>query len=601
LLAEFTEKWNSWAKDKGAITRNQAHGSPANILDLYAASGIPETEGDDLLGIKLASSAANISGKMLTSSETATWLEEHFQASLGEVKKTVDHFFLGGVNHIIYHGTTFSPQDESWPGWMFYASVHFGLTNSFWGDFPVLNEYVARCQSFLQKSQADNDILLYFPFYDLVTQPGREMLQHISSRTTQLPLPNFISAARLLQDKGYAIDYISDRQIKNLIYQDGILKSGKSVYKVIIFPECDYLSLETLEKLFDLADKGASIIVHNKFPGDVPGLYEFEKRREKMSNLTGRLKFSVVGSGNIQKASVGNGQVLIGTDLDALLAYVNVKRESMVDKGLQYIRKNYSDGKIYFINNPGDSAFEGWIPVKTDVVSAALFNPMHKTMGKAGLRKAENYVEVYLQLQPGESLILNTFSTTINSPYYPYYQIAADKQPVTGTWDITFVKGGPSLPGMIKTDSLVSWTNLGDENTRAFSGTAEYTIDLNLTVRENDLLLDLGQVCESAVVILNDKKVASLISAPYSCIISQKMLRESNQLKIVVSNLMANRIANLDKQTSSWKKFYNVNFPAGLAENRAAEGLFTAKNWQPEESGLIGPVTITPVKKPKFD
>jgi len=43
LLGEFTERWGKWAGSKGAVTRNQAHGSPANILDLYAASGITET------------------------------------------------------------------------------------------------------------------------------------------------------------------------------------------------------------------------------------------------------------------------------------------------------------------------------------------------------------------------------------------------------------------------------------------------------------------------------------------------------------------------------------------------------------------------------
>jgi hypothetical protein len=40
-----------------------------------------------------------------------------------------------------------------------------------------------------------------------------------------------------------------------------------------------------------------------------------------------------------------------------------------------------------------------------------------------------------------------------------------------------------------------------------------------------------------------------------------------------------------------WKKFYNVNFPARMAENRV-DGLFDASQWQPEDSGLIGPVTL---------
>src|SRR5690606_13772700 len=48
LLDRFTREWNSWAASHDAIVRNQAHGSPGNILDLYAASDIPETEGTEI-------------------------------------------------------------------------------------------------------------------------------------------------------------------------------------------------------------------------------------------------------------------------------------------------------------------------------------------------------------------------------------------------------------------------------------------------------------------------------------------------------------------------------------------------------------------------
>src|SRR5690606_10392751 len=87
LLANYTETWREWAASNGALIRNQAHGSPANILDLYAATDIPEIEGTDLLRIKFASSAAHVTGKPLVSSESATWLNEHFQSTLGDVKK----------------------------------------------------------------------------------------------------------------------------------------------------------------------------------------------------------------------------------------------------------------------------------------------------------------------------------------------------------------------------------------------------------------------------------------------------------------------------------------------------------------------------------
>jgi len=45
ILEKYTQRWHDWAVKGGKIIRNQAHGAPANILDLYGAADIPETEG----------------------------------------------------------------------------------------------------------------------------------------------------------------------------------------------------------------------------------------------------------------------------------------------------------------------------------------------------------------------------------------------------------------------------------------------------------------------------------------------------------------------------------------------------------------------------
>ncbi len=107
---------------------------PGHLLDLYAAADIPETEQfgptrpadpgaaariphfseeqfgrPDKLLYKLASSAAHVAGRRLVSSESATWLGEHFQVSLAQVKPEFDQLFLGGINHIFFHGIPFSP------------------------------------------------------------------------------------------------------------------------------------------------------------------------------------------------------------------------------------------------------------------------------------------------------------------------------------------------------------------------------------------------------------------------------------------------------------------------------------------------------------
>ncbi|MDE6653239.1 MAG: glycosyl hydrolase family 2, partial [Muribaculaceae bacterium] len=54
LLENFTRQWVDWAHARGVKVRNQAHGSPANLIDLYAAVDIPEIEGFGLsdFGIK---------------------------------------------------------------------------------------------------------------------------------------------------------------------------------------------------------------------------------------------------------------------------------------------------------------------------------------------------------------------------------------------------------------------------------------------------------------------------------------------------------------------------------------------------------------------
>jgi len=80
----------------------------------------------------------------------------------------------------------------------------------------------------------------------------------------------------------------------------------------------------------------------------------------------------------------------------------------------------------------------------------------------------------------------------------------------------------------------------------------------------------------------------------YQVFIPKNQLKATNTLTVSVSNAMANRIADMDKNHVEWKKFYNVNVSARLPQNRGADGVFTAEKWAPRESGLLGPVTLTP-------
>ena len=265
LLENFTKPWTEWAHSNGSLTRNQAHGSPGNWLDLYGAVDIPETEvfrsiGDARIS-KFASSAAHVMGKKLISAETATWQSEHFTETLADTKRIIDRLFVAGINHIIYHGTAYSPSKAKWPGWLFYASANFSSSNPAWRDFPALNKYVTRCQSILQSGKPDNDILLYWPIHDMwMHQPN---LFGLTIEGKWLDMEPIGKTSRFLWEHGYSFDYVSDAQLGLATVKDGRVVLPGGTYKTIVVPYCKYIDEQTLITLVALGVKGAKIILED--------------------------------------------------------------------------------------------------------------------------------------------------------------------------------------------------------------------------------------------------------------------------------------------------------------------------------------------------
>jgi len=599
LLEKFTQPWHAWAKAKGKIIRNQSHGSPANILDLYATIDIPETEGTNLTRFKFATSSAHVMGKPLSSSESATWLNEHFLSTLGDVKLILDKYFLGGVNHVFYHGTNYSPQNEPWPGWLFYAAVHFTPANPFWKDFGTLNAYVARCQSFLQAGKPDNDVLLYFPFADRNNQPSKGgMLQHFDGMEGFDDTPFKESAEKMLE-MGYSWDLISDKQIQQLQFVNGKIKAPGGNYQVIVLSGVKYLPLPTLQKLVSLVQQGAAVIFNEGAPTLIPGLSDIENKQKMFDALMSQIRFKNTSAPGVDNAAVGKGFFWEGKQIRYLLANANIRSEKfLTDKKLQFIRRKINDGEYYFISNDGKETFNDWVLLNTPVQNAILFDPMVQRGGVAKTRQGDNYtLDIFLQLAPGESCIVQTGATKFSGAKFPYTETTGDAIEIEGNWQLKFLSGGPTLPATTSLDKLKSWTELKIDGGKEFSGTAQYSIEFKKpTANAAAWLLDLGDVKESATVMLNGNKIATLIGPSYSVTIATDKLKTINKLEIIVTNGMANRIIDLDKRKVPWKKFYNINMPARLPQNRGEDGLFTAEKWDPKASGLLGPVKITPLK-----
>ncbi len=587
LYSEFTEPWVEICHKMGVgLVRNEAHGSPGNLLDLYAAADIPETESfgvsdlkipglrhdskyeekrfgrPDPLTMKFASSAAHLSGKPLVSSESTTWLGDHFSVSLSQIKPQLDELFTTGVNHVFFHGTTYSPYWKGFPGRLFYASTHYGHTSHFWEEMPVLTGYIRECQRILQASRADHDILIYFPIYDIWSKGGGRgviKLLDVHYLSDGLKEMAFGRLAQALWQSGYTFDYVSDRMLQNRVSAEG---------KVILVPPAQYMPVETLEALRRYANEGAAVIFMDSIPADVPGLFQFRERKvllaEQAREMQKGAQVDIVKEGGTFQERFH--------ELERVLGKRGVYPEPFKAMGIDFIRKTIQGRSVYFLANLSEKPGKQWVRPMRKADKVFFYNPESKVWGEAAQRQAGGEKEFLLHLPPGESLFLFcegreaetlTLMQQEKVEPWPCYGQAEEGGPILldGAWTLRYSKGVPEIKESLTTEAGKSWTALG-EPYDIFSGKLIYSRKFKLPVSDTGrpYELDLGDVRETARVTLNGETLPLYWHIPFSKVIPAGLLKEENTLEIEVTNLSYNRVIDLDRKKVAWKNFYEINF-----------------------------------------
>ena len=531
LLENFTEQWTAWAHKHGAVTRNQAHGSPANLIDCYAAVDIPEIEGFGLseLGIKglrtdpgktrkndsdysmfkYAPSAAHVCGKPYTSSETFTWLTEHFRTSLSQLKPDLDLMFCAGVNHMFFHGACYSPKDDEWPGWKFYASIDMSPTNSIWRDAPFFMQYVERCQSFLQWGQPDNDFLVLVPVRDAWKKNPNRLLMQFSIHAMGQLMPEFRQAILDIDRAGFDCDYISERLLMQTRCKDGkLVTQGGTVYRGLIIPGSGEMPEAVKQHIAELKAQGA--------------------------------------------------HVMYGVDA-AEMAHA-AKPEAMKTRlGLKAIRRSNANGYHYFIANLTPNDIHEVVQLAVPFKAAKWFNPLNGEICDACFDG--NGIDI--SLRSGESMILQTFaegqggSQVSKSEPVKWNDIILE-----GPWTLTFVDEAPKVGKTFQLNHLQTWEKLDDDNVKVTMGTGVYTLKFKMSKREDPTgpwMIDLGDVRESARVYINGQFIGCAWSVPFILDTKGALQVGDNEVRIEVTNLPANRIADLDRRGVKWRKMEEIN------------------------------------------
>ena len=572
LYENFTQQWVEWAHRHGVKVRNQAHGSPANLLDLYGAVDIPEIEGfglsefgikglrtdpgmtrknfSDVSMLKYAPSAAHVMGKPLTSSETFTWLTEHFRTSLSQMKPDLDLMFTCGVNHVYFHGTCYSPKDDPWPGWKFYASIDMSPTNSIWRDAPYLMQYIERCQSFLQLGEPDNDFLVYLPVRDMwrIRGPrndddkqasknrrgGEDLLMQFDIHTMDEKAPQFIRSILTIDSLGYDCDYISDRQLAKVRIENGMLVTeGGTRYRALIVP--------------------SGTTVDKRLKALLTPLQDYVINGEKPQAMARYAKAEAIKS----------------------------------ELHLRAIRRKTTDSWHYFMANLTPNDVSSSVALTVPCKSATWYDPMTGDITPAVITNGK----VCINLRSGESRILKTSATSNDSSTNPTSLTCStnfsEALPITGPWTLTFTEEAPKVDQTFKLDKLQTWETLSPEAAITM-GTGVYTTTFRLTKQQarQHWMLDLGDVRESARVYLNGRFLGCAWAVPFVLDCRDALQKGKNELRIEVTNLPANRIADLDRKGVKWRKMNEINVVDINYKKTTYEG------WTPVKSGLNSEVRL---------
>ena len=174
-------------------------------------------------------------------------------------------------------------------------------------------------------------------------------------------------------------------------------------------------------------------------------------------------------------------------------------------------------------------------------------------------------LEVQVAIPGHGSLIVATTSKAAGRRF-PTFEPAGPSIDVRGPWQIRFAAGGPDRPRDRELERLRSWTVFDGDDVKRFSGTAIYQTTFERPARSAAAwLLDLGRVHDSARVVLNGRDLGTLIGPAFRLMLDPSDLAAANVLEIHVSNLMANRIAALDKGRRALAEVLQRQLPGALS------------------------------------
>ncbi|MBD3187623.1 hypothetical protein GF325_12385 [Candidatus Bathyarchaeota archaeon] len=430
-----------WGAPHGIKHRIQTYGFRADLLKAYGQADIPETEqlfaGGVLDFLKLAGSAGIVYQKPIVSSESLVWMQRDYMTTPLKWKVAVDRLFVSGINQVIYHGFPYAAPWKEFPGHYPWSppdySSNLNENNSFWKYFPLINDYVTRCQSLLQQGKIRCNIGIFYPHfnYDYKYLKDEDLgggylegydgkppsgiivwwMNRVKSNIDKMTLKHQQVGDKVME-RGYFYAHVNEEVLLEGNVDNKQLACGDARFDAIIFPFTTRITLKLARFLDSIVERGVNVIFYGDVPDGQPGFLEHEINDEKIKHIMGKLdtKFHFLEEGDD-----------LGLFLEEkLLIPPGIDYQRPV-KRLQYICKDVGDKSVYFIRSGREEPLD-----------------LHLRFWEAG--------KIPFELDPwtGEARLMPVFSSAVSVPK-EYVEISITSSQTRTTIPISLAPYGSKM------------------------------------------------------------------------------------------------------------------------------------------------------------
>lgn len=419
----------------------------------------------------------------------------HWSFSADDMKWYLDWLFVRGVNLIYPHAFFYSVDGEGRYG---ERPPDVGPNNIWWKYYKNVSSYIKRMSYIMTDSVNQTRIAVLCQEDHL---PWR-IVEPLYENQIEF---NYLEANLLVSPK--------------CEIHGGYISIEKQKYSVLLIEDESLYSGSAKEKINSFLDSGGEVIIFSK------NYSQNYKNMKSITNYEQVLK-------HLRDKEVGNISI----------------RPNNADLRVSHVVKEGMD--FYLLVNEGEKTIEGELYIKNKGKVEA-WDAWKGTTEELGVQLS-NHGEmiVNISIQRRESIII--FVDRQAGPLLEKDKIQEIKVTLLAeqfNWSVTKQGCRPLI-----TDKLQSWHDWD-----AFTGYQgeviyETTFEINLVKDIKSVECDLGAVHEIAHVYVNDKNVGFKMWAPYVFDITDEVVQGKNNLKIIVTNSMAN-------------KYENKNFTSGLIGN----------------------------------